>query len=43
MNYGFKQNKDVAIINVMNKKTSEQRPVFPFTSIVGQEEMFVLL
>ena len=23
----------------MSKKTDEQRPVFPFTSIVGQEEM----
>lgn len=26
----------------MNKKTNE-RPVFPFTSIVGQEEMFDFL
>lgn len=26
----------------MTKKISEQRPIFPFTSIVGQEEMFEL-
>lgn len=27
---------------IMNRKTNEQRPVFPFTSIVGQEEIYEL-
>lgn len=26
----------------MQKKNNEQRPTFPFTSIIGQEEIFTL-
>lgn len=36
-------NKIVSIeIDKMQKKNNEQRPTFPFTSIIGQEEIFAL-